>query len=195
MLKLDYTEGSSTKQFEKNVEMMMDTPIKHFEKELLKIRTGRAHPSLIEDIKVQCYGNTMSLKDLASITVPDFSMMVVQPWDKTVLPDIEKALGTSELGVTPLNDGNIIRIQLPKMSSSRRDELTKVLQKKLEECRISIRNVRKDFHNLIRDNEKSKKISEDSSRRLQDVLQKITDKSIEIADKHGSKKEEEIKSI
>ncbi len=195
MLKLDYTEGSSTKQFEKNVDVAMDTHIKHFEKELLKIRTGRAHPSLVEDIKVQCYGNFMNLKDIAAITAPDFSMIVVQPWDKTVLADIEKALGTSDLGVTPQNDGNIIRIILPKMSSTRRDELIKSLQKKLEECRISIRNVRKDFHNLIRDNEKAKKVSEDSSRRLQDLLQKITDKNIELADKLGSKKEEEIKSI
>lgn len=195
MIKLDYIEGSSTKAFEKNVEAEMSPHIAHFEKELVKIRTGRAHISMIEDLRVSCYGTSMPLKDLAALSAPDVQLLVIQPWDKEIMPDIEKAFSMSDLGVTPLNDGNVIRIQLPRMSSNRRDELAKILSKKLEECKISIRNVRKDFHNLIREAEKSKKISEDSSRRLQDLLQKITDKMIETSDKMSVKKEEEIKSL
>ncbi|MFA6066057.1 MAG: ribosome recycling factor [Candidatus Babeliaceae bacterium] len=195
MIKFDYVEGSNTKGFEKSIETEMSTHIAHFEKELIKIRTGRSHTSMIEDIKVSCYGNMMPLKDLAALTAPDVQLLVIQPWDKSIMPEIEKAISLSDLGVTPLNDGNVIRIQLPRMSSNRRDELAKMLHKKLEECKISIRNVRKEFHNLIRDAEKGKRVSEDSSRRLQDILQKITDKFIENSDKLSIKKEEEIKSL
>jgi ribosome recycling factor len=195
MYKLDYTEGGSTKPFEKNIEQAMDVQLKHCEKELLKIRTGRASTALIEDIKVPAYGKLMSLKDVAALSAPDVTLLVIQPWDKTIMGDIEKAISISDLGVTPVNDGNLIRIQLPKMSASRREELVKVLKTKLEESRIGIRNIRKEYHNLIRDAEKTKKVSEDSSRRLQDLLQKITDKFIEQIDKLGQKKEQEISSL
>ncbi len=189
------TEGGSTKQLEQAIDAGMDTHIKHFEKELVKIRTGRANTAMIEDIKVNCYGTIMALKDTAALSAPEPQMMIVQPWDKTIIIDIEKAIMASDLGVTPLNDGNIIRLVLPKMSGSRRDELLKVLSKKLEECKIALRNVRKDFHNFIREAEKGKKISEDTGKRLQDLLQKITDKHTALADKFAAKKEEEIKSL
>ena len=192
MIKFEFTENASTKPFEKYVETEMDSHIKHLEKELVKIRTGRAHTSMIEDLKINCYGNIMPLKDVAAVSAPDVQLLVIQPWDKTIINDIEKAISASDLGVSPFNDGNLIRIQLPKMSSTRRDDLTKILGKKIEECKVSIRNVRKEFHNLIREAEKTKKLSEDSSRRLQDILQKITDKVIEIADKLAQKKEAEI---
>lgn len=193
MVGLELTENSNPKQFEKFIETEMDKHIKHLEKELLKIRTGRAHPTMIESIKVMAYGSLMPLKDVAALSAPDTNLLMVQPWDKTIMADIEKAIAQSDVGVTPLNDGNVIRIQLPKMSSARRDELTKVLHQKLEACKVAIRNVRKDIHNTIRDTEKSKKISEDFSRRLQDVLQKITDKFVEMSDKVCVKKEEEIR--
>lgn len=195
MIKFEFTENASTKPFEKSIETEMDSHVKHFEKELVKIRTGRAHTSMIEDIKVNCYGNVMSLKDVAAISAPDVQLLVIQPWDKTIIADVEKAIAASDLGVTPFNDGNLIRVQLPRMSSSRRDDLAKILGKKSEECKIAVRNVRKEFHNLIREAEKAKKVSEDSSRRLQDILQKITDKFIELTDKLAGKKEEEIKAL
>lgn len=194
-MKLEFVEGGSTKNFEKAVEVEMNPHIKHLEKELLKLRTGRAHTSLIEDIKVDCYGSMMSLKDVAALSAPDVSLLVIQPWDKAIMPDIEKAISTSDLGLTPLNDGTVIRLQIPRMSTARRDELTKVLGKRVEECKISLRNVRKDVHNAIRDAEKTKKISEDWSKRLQDILQKITDKMVDFSDTLAKKKEEEIKSL
>lgn len=193
MVGLELTENTNPKQLDKVVEAEMDKHIKGFEKELLKIRTGRAHPSMIEAIRVTAYGSSMALKDVSAISAPDTNLLLVQPWDKAVMPEIEKALAQSDLGITPLNDGNVIRIQLPKMSSGRRDELTKILGQKLEACKVSLRNVRKDIHNNIRDAEKSKKISEDLSRRLQDNLQKVTDKFVELSDKTAQKKEEEIR--
>jgi len=195
MIQITISEGAPTKQFEKELETEMDKQVKHFEKELLKIRTGRAHPAMIEDLKVSCYGSLMSLRDIAAISAPDAALLVIQPWDKNLMSDIEKALSTSDLGVTPQNDGTVIRIQLPRMSSTRREELAKALHQKLETAKISLRNIRKDVLNIIREREKTKKISEDYSRRLQDSLQKVTDKFIEISDKLALKKEEEIRLL
>lgn len=186
----------NTKAFETAVKEEMDHCIKHFERELITIRTGRAHPSLIEDIKVTCYGDTvMKCKELGAIATPEARLLTLTPWDKGVLGDIERAIMASDLGVTPVNDGTIIRIQLPELSSERRSELTKVLGKKLEECRVGVRNVRKSFHNLIRDCEKDKKISEDHSRRLMDILQKITDNYIKIADQKAEKKAADLAGL
>lgn len=194
-MKITIVEGAATKQFEKDIETEMDIHIKHFEKELLKVRTGRANPAMIEDVKVPSYGAFMPLKEIAAVSAPDAGLLVVQPWDKENIPEIEKALASSEFGLTPMNDGNIIRIQLPKMSSARREELSKVLSQKVEACKVSVRNVRRDVHNLVRETEKSKKISEDYARRLQEVLQKITDKVIALTDTIAAKKEIEIKAL
>lgn len=185
------------KSFKTALDAEMAKPIKHFEGELLKIRTGRAHTSLIEDIMVSCYGGTtmMPLKQVASLAAPDARLITIQPWDAGTIGDIERALNASDLGLRPANDGGTIKLVLPEMSSSRRQELVKVLQKKLEECRVEIRNVRKDFQNLIRDAKKDKKISEDFNNRLADVLQKGTDSFIEMAEKLGAKKEHEITSF
>jgi ribosome recycling factor len=115
-------ESGNLKQFEKEIESQMDKHIKHFEKELQKLRTGRAHPSMVEDIRISAYGTTMALKEVGSISVPDAALIVIQPWDKSIINEIEKAVGTSDLGITPQNDGDVIRIKLPPMSSSRREE-------------------------------------------------------------------------
>jgi ribosome recycling factor len=195
MITFNFVEGASTKPYEHMVESEMDKPLKHFEKELSKINTGRANPALIDHLKVIAYGGPMALRDIAAISAPEIQLLVIQPWDKAIIPDIEKAITASDLGLTPLNDGNLIRIQLPRMTSTRRDEFVKLVHKKLEECKVALRGVRKEFHGLIRDTEKNKKISEDYSKRLQDLLQKITDKFIEQADKISMKKETEIKSL
>lgn len=154
MISLSFVEGAPTKPFEAAIEQESNRAFSHFEKELQKIRTGRAHSSMLEDIKILAYGTSMSLKDLSAISAPEPQLLVVQPWDKGLMGDIERGIALSDLGVTPLNDGSIIRVPLPKMSSARRDELTKVLAKRLEECRVAIRAVRKDVHNLIREAEK-----------------------------------------
>lgn len=194
MVDITLSEGA-TAPFEKATQNEMGKSLKHFEHELISIRSGRAHPSMVEDIKVSCYGgdSELPLKNLASISVPEPRSIVIQPWDQTVLHDIERSIRDSESGFTPINDGNIIRVQLPEMSSERREEMIKLLGKKLEECRVSIRNVRKVMQNLVRDSQKAKNISEDFAKRLNDLLQKMTDQSIKKAEELGSKKEADLK--
>ena len=195
MIDLKLTD-TNIKEFEQAASGEMDKAVKHYERELITIRTGRAHPALVEGIKFTCYGNSvLTVKEAASITIPEPRLIVIQPWDQGTIQDMENAILNSDVGVTPVVDGNIIRIRLPEMSTSRRDELVKILGKKTEESRISVRNVRKDFHNLIRDAEKNKSISEDHSRRLSDTLQKITDKFIGTIDQMAQKKESEVKTV
>jgi ribosome recycling factor len=189
-----FAEGN-TKEFEEIVKNAMEKPIKHFEKELSAIRTGRASAALVEDVKVESYGQIMRLKELATLAAPDARLITIQPWDKSIIGEIEKAILASDIGITPINDGTLIRLQLPQMSASRRDELQKVLNKKTEECRIGIRNVRKEFHNQLRDAEKAKGISEDFAKRLNDLLQKITDNFIKQTEELSTKKANDIKFV
>jgi ribosome recycling factor len=190
---INITPNTYTDDFQKALSPEMEKHIKHFQKELVTIRTGRANASLVEDLLVECYGSKMKLKELGSITTPEARLIVIQAWDKSLLNEIEKAITSSGLGLNPVNNGDLIRIQLPMMSSERRDELIKVLNKKLEECKAHIRNTRKDFQNSVRDAEKKKVISEDFQKKLLDILQKETDKFIAEAEKISSKKEDEIK--
>lgn len=183
------------KSFQTPLEAEMQKPIKHFEGELIKIRTGRAHTSLVENVPVLAYGMTQPLRQLAVLSAPEAKLITIQPWDTSLINDIEKALLNSDLGLTPLNDGKIIRLQLPDMSTNRRDELGKILGKKLEECRVAVRNVRKDFNNLIRDAKKDKVVSENFFNRLEDTLQKVTDKFIAQAEQLSQKKEKEIHTV
>ncbi len=183
------------KGFQTPMEAEMEKTIKHFEGELIKIRTGRAHTSLVEGVEVSVYGQApMPLRGLAVLAAPDARLITIQPWDVNIIPDIEKAILASSIGVTPRNDGRIIRIQLPETSSDRREELVKILGKKLEECKVSARNIRKEFHNLIRDAKKDKTISENFHNRLEDLLQKITDKFISKAEELSNKKKKDLTS-
>jgi ribosome recycling factor len=184
------------KSFQKPMEAEMENPLRHFERELVKIRTGRAHTSMIEDIPVMVYGqDAMPLKGLGTVSAPDARLLTVQPWDSSIIPDIEKAIVAAGVGVSPVNDGKIIRLRLPEMSSERREELVKMLHKKLEESRVTIRNVRKDFKNVITDAKKDKKISENFYNRLEEVLQKITDLYIEKVETMAKKKEVELSTV
>ena len=195
MIELILVENDS-KSFEKTMQEEMSKTLKHFEGELIKIRTGRAHTSLIEDIAVSCYGGApMPLKNLAALAAPESRLITIQPWDAAIIADIERAIRASELGVSPINDGAIIRIQLPEMSSTRREELIKILGKKLEESRVAIRNVRKDFNNIIRDAKKDKIISENFFNRLSDLLEKITGNFIEKLEQQAHKKEQDIHTV
>lgn len=184
------------KSFQKPMEAEMESPLRHFERELVKIRTGRAHTSMIEDIPVSVYGqDPVPLKGLGVVSAPDARLLTVQPWDASIIVDIEKAIAASGLGVAAVNDGKIIRFRLPEMSSDRREELIKMLHKKLEECRVTIRNVRKDFKNLVTDAKKDKKISENFHNRLVDVLQEITDAYIAKVETMAKKKEQELATV
>ena len=178
------------------MEVEMQKAIKHFEGELAKIRTNRAHTSLVEDIQVEAYGQApVALKGLAVLTAPDARLISIQPWDTGTIADIEKALKNSEIGIAPRNDGKVIYLQLPEMSSDRRNELAKILGKKQEECKTTIRNVRKDFNNYLRDAKKDKAISENFFNRLEDVLQKVTDMFTEKTDAMTEKKKKEIMTV
>jgi len=195
MVKLQFYEGDDVRVFQDAIESDMQKQLDHLEYELRKIHTGRANPAIVEDIKVACYGMTLPIKQLANITTPEPQLIVINPWDKTTISNIEKAIAQSDLQLSPQNDGDIIRIKLPPMSQSRRQELTKTLHKKLEECKVSIRNVRKNYHNFIRDSEKAKNISEDTAQRLEDTLQKITDSFVKKANDLCKKKEEELQAV
>jgi len=184
-----------TRSFETDVALEMQQPTKHFEKDLATVRTGRASTKLIENILVECYGQMMPLRELASLAAPDARLLTVQPWDKSLLGTIEKALMTSDIGITPINDGDIIRLQLPQMTSARRQELIKILGKKTEECRVGIRAVRKEAQNAIKAAEKDHSISEDFAKRLAQSLQKVTNNTIKIVEELSAKKEAEISHI
>ena len=188
-------QEGQTAPFEKMTDEEMTKCIKHFEHELVGIRSGRAHPSMVENLKISCYGGTseLPLKNLASVSTPEPRTLLIQPWDQSIIADIERAIQDSELGMTPLNDGNVVRLQLPEMSADRREEMIKILGKKLEETRVGVRNVRKNIHNLIRDQEKDKVVSEDFAKRLNDLLQKVTDRFIKKAEELSAKKESELK--
>ncbi len=194
MAEIILTEGIQS-TLENPVNEEMTKSLKHFEHELTSIRTGRAHPSMVDSIKVSCYAGTteLALKNLASITIPDARLIIIQPYDQSTIMDIERALKESDLGVTPQTDGQTIRIVLADMSVARRDELKKILAKKTEDCRVSIRNIRKYYNNLIRDTQKEKEISEDFAKRLEDILQKTTDKFIKQVDQLSEKKEADLK--
>lgn len=194
MKPLPFIEGE-TREFEREVALEMQNPIRHFEKELTAIRTGRASARLVEDIMVECYGSMMRIRDLATITVPDARLITIQPWDKNVIADVEKALLASDLGITPANDGVIIRLQLPQMSIERRDEMVKILGKKTEECRVGVRNIRKEAQNQLKTAQKESVISEDFAKRLSESLQKVTDNTIKVAEELSEKKTSELRSI
>jgi ribosome recycling factor len=195
MSKITLIEGGPLKTVQSALESLMTPHIQHLEKELGKLRTGRAHPSMVEDIRVSCYGSMMPIKELGSISAPEAQLLIIQPWDTGIIGDIEKAIAQSDLGVMPLNDGKIIRIPLPKMSSSRRDELVKVLGKRAEECKIALRKVRQDAQTQIKDAEKNKVISQDYGKKIQELVQKVTDAGIANIENLVAKKEAEVQSL
>lgn len=193
-MEIIFTEGN-TQSLETALNEKMQSPIEHFEKELAVIRTGKASSTLVENVMVECYGQSMPIRELATIATPDARLITIQPWDKSIINAIEKGLLASNTGLTPINDGELIRLQLPQMSSERRDELVKTLNQKAEDSRIGIRNVRKEYHNAIRDAEKNHDVSEDFAKRLSDVLQKSTDKFIKLVDAKQEKKTSELKHV
>jgi ribosome recycling factor len=184
------------KSFQTPMEAEMNKVIKHFEGELVKIRTNRAHTSLVESIEVAAYGQApMPLKTMAILAAPDARLITIQPWDTSIIADIEKAISAAGIGITPRNDGKVIYLQMPEMSTDRREELVKVLGKKQEEAKVAVRNIRKDFHNLIRDGKKNKVISENFHNRLEDVLQKVTDIFVNKIDAMADKKKKDITTV
>ena len=164
-------------------------------KEFQDIRTGRASIGLVEHLNVDYYNTPTPLKGLASITIPDARTIQIQPWDVSIVGDIERAILKSDLGLTPMNDGKLLRIQIPPLTDERRVELNKVIRRVAEEGRVAIRNIRHEAIELIKGLEKAKKISEDESHHGQKEVQKLTDRFIAEVDQAVAKKEAEIKTI
>ncbi len=162
------------------------------EKEFKRIRTGRASTALLEGIKVECYDTQMPLEQVASMSVPESRLMTIQPWDQSIIGDIEKGILKSELGLTPINDGKIIRISIPPLTEERRKELAKLARKMAEESKISIRNLRREANEMFKELKTEKEISEDELYRSQDEVQKITDEFIKKIEEITSQKEKEI---
>ena len=164
-------------------------------KDLSKLRTGVASVSLLEDIKVVYYNQPTPLNQVATIAVPDSRTITIQPWDNSVVGEIEKAIQKSDLGVNPVSDGKTIRLAFPKLTEERRKELTKLGSKMLENTRVAMRNVRREINEKLKKMEKDKLLSKDDAFKQQEDVQKLTDKYIEMADKEYSEKEKEILEI
>jgi ribosome recycling factor len=163
--------------------------------DLARVRTGRASVALLEGIKVEAYNASMPLPQVASLAAPEPRLLTIQPWDPTLLGDIEKAIQKSDLGLTPANDGKIIRLPIPALTTERRKELVKVVKKMGEEGKVALRNVRRDANERFKDLKKDKQISEDEAHRAQDEVQKITDDFIKKVDAQAAEKEKEIMSF
>jgi ribosome recycling factor len=190
-----YKEADLIKDILKEAEIRMHGAIQNLDDDLAGIRTGRATPALVEKLPIEYYGAPTPLMQLASISVPEPRGLLIKPFDPSSLKGIERAILASDLGLTPNNDGKQIRLNLPALTEERRRDLVKVVHGRLEECRIAVRNVRRDLHNDMRDFEKEKLISEDDLKRGEDDLQKITDHNIEEINKRGQHKELEIMEV
>lgn len=178
--------------FIEQCQMEMEDAIDSFRKELSQLRTGRATPALLDGIYVEAYGSKTPLKQMANISVPEARLLVIQPWDKSVIGDIEKAIQKSELGLTPNNDGKLIRLNLPPLTEERRRDLAKIAKKLGEECKIRVRQVRRESNESLKKSQKDGEIPEDEAKNLLDEVQKLTDKNAEDIDKIVKDKEHEI---
>ncbi|MDY7038037.1 MAG: ribosome recycling factor [Thermodesulfobacteriota bacterium] len=170
----------------------MDNTVEALKKEFMRLRTGRASTALLDDIKIHCYDTQMPLNQIATLSVPESRLITIKPWDLSVIGDIEKGILRSELGLTPMNDGKIIRISIPPLTEERRKELAKLARKMAEENKISIRNHRREANELFKELKNEKEISEDEMYRSHDEVQKITDESIIRIDQLTAEKEKEI---
>jgi len=179
----------------RNIEEKMRISVEILKKELSTIRTGRATPALIEHIKVEYVGVPTPLNQIASISAPEARLLVVQPWDRNSIHDVEKAILQSDLGLNPHSDGNVIRLPIPPLSEERRQELIKIVRRKVEERRIIIRNLRREAMDELKRLEKNKDISQDEHKRTADQLQKITDSFITDAEQIGRDKEVKLLEV
>ena len=176
-------------------ESTMNKTVEATQRAFNSIRTGRANASLLDKVQVDYYGSPTSLKSLANITTPDATTILIQPYDRTSLNIVEKAISLSDVGLTPSNDGSVIRLNIPPLTSDRRKELVKLAAKYAEEGRVGIRNIRRDALDSIRKQEKAGEVSEDESRDQQDKLQKITGKYTAKIDELLAEKEKDITTV
>ncbi len=179
----------------KEGEDKMKKTVEALRKDLSTIRAGRANPAILDKIQIEYYGTMMPINQLANVAVPEPRLITIQPWDKTAIPVVEKAILKSDLGLNPSNDGNVIRIIIPQLTEERRKELVKLVKKKAEESRVAVRNIRRDTIERIKALEKTKAISEDDTKKGHDEIQKLTDKYIKEVDNVLEIKEKEIMEV
>jgi ribosome recycling factor len=179
----------------RDAEAKMKKSVEALRHHLTTIRTGRASPPLGEQLPVEAYGSPMPLNQLAGITTPDAKMILIQPYDASLLKTIEKAIQNSELGINPSNDGRVIRLVLPPLTEERRRDLTKQVRSRVEESRVAVRNIRRDALDEVRKLEHDKQISENDQRRAQEKLQELTDKHIRELEQIGQAKEAEVMEV
>jgi ribosome recycling factor len=176
----------------KEAESRMQGAVDALLREFAGVRTGRASTGLLEGIRVDYYGTPTPISQMASVSVPDPKTLLIQPWEPGLLPTVERAIMKSDLGLTPANDGKVIRLVMPPLTEERRKQLAKAVGKLAEDCRVAVRNIRHEANKKIKAIEKEKKVSEDEGRRGQEQVQKITDKFVQRVDELLKKKEQEI---
>lgn len=179
----------------KDAETKMLKSIDSYKTEIAKLRTGRAHPSVLDHIRVENYGNLVPLSQVCSITVTDARTLTISPWEKSMVQPIEKAIMNSDLGLNPATSGTVIRVPMPALNEERRKELIKVVRSEAENARVSIRNVRRDANGELKELLKGKIITEDEERRLGDAVQKLTDKFVAEVDQITTAKEKDLMAI
>jgi ribosome recycling factor len=182
-------------EFKKKSNEKMNQVVETFKKDLSTFRTGRASLSFLDNIRVDYYGTMLPLNQVATLGIPEPRTITIQPWEQKMIGEIEKAIIKSDLGLTPINDGKTIKINIPPLTEERRKQLVKVVKKRAEEARVAIRNIRRDIVDEIKKAEKDKKLSEDDSKRVQDEIQKITNSFIEKIDQLLEQKEKEIMEV
>ncbi|PIP72262.1 MAG: ribosome recycling factor [Nitrospinae bacterium CG22_combo_CG10-13_8_21_14_all_47_10] len=173
----------------------MGVSIDHLHHELGKLRTGRASVALVDDLKVDYYGTPTLLSQVATLGTPDNQTLTIQPWESSILKDIEKAIQSSDIGLTPNNDGKMIRLAIPPLTSERRLQLVKLVKKYSEDCKVAIRNIRRDVNDKLKKAEKNHEISKDESHKAVDDIQKMTDKFVAEVDKISQTKEKDMMEI
>ena len=178
-----------------DAERRMKKAVEALRLDLAAIRTGRASSALVERIQVDYYGAPTPINQVAQISVPEARLIVIQPYERRLLTDIEKAIQKSDLGINPNNDGLVIRLNIPPLNEERRRDMVKMLHKKLDEHKVAVRNIRRDAQDKLQDREKKKEISEDELKRSKDRMQKLTDRYIDEMDKVGKTKEHEILEV
>lgn len=173
----------------------MNKSVENLKKEFSRVRTGRASPALLEGINVDYYGSPMPISQVATITIPEARLVIVQPWEKTMLGPIEKAVQASDLGLNPQNDGNLIRLPIPALTEDRRKDLCKNCKKMSEECKIAIRNIRRDSNEKLKKAEKDKEITQDEQKKCLEDIQKLTDTFVQTVDEQLTIKDTEIMQV
>lgn len=188
-------EGSKMKEILSQTEDKMNHVIESTRKDFAAVRTGRAAPALLDRLHIDYYGTPTPISQMANVSVPDARTLMIQPWDKTALSSIEKAIQKSDLGLVPNNDGSVIRINIPQLTEERRKDLVKLVKREAEEKKVAIRNIRRDANEHIKAKEKAKEITEDEVKKGIDDIQKLTDKFVAEVDKLLTLKEKEIMEV